>query len=45
MIKFFKHHETHKKLKEEYLTRKNQMDLSEEDLKQKHIDVIFSVPG
>ncbi len=45
MIKFFNHQETHEKLKEEYNKRKNQMDVSENDLKKKYIDAIFAVPG
>lgn len=45
MIKFLKHQETHEKLKEEYIKRKNQMDVSENDLKKKYIDAIFAVPG
>lgn len=45
MIKFLKQQETHEKLKEEYNKRKNQMDVSENDLKKKYIDAIFAVPG
>jgi inositol 1,4,5-triphosphate receptor type 1/inositol 1,4,5-triphosphate receptor type 3 len=45
MIKSLKQQETHEKLKEEYIKRKNQMDVSENDLKKKYIDAIFAVPG
>lgn len=45
MIRDLKSKEKTEKLKDEAAKRKNQINMSESELKLKYIDVIFSVPG
>ncbi len=45
MIRDLKSKEKVEKLKDEAAKRKNQINMSETELKLKYIDVIFSVPG
>lgn len=45
MMKFLKQHETKEQLKKDFVNRKALMEVSENDMKKKYIDVIFAVPG
>lgn len=45
MIKDFKSKDKVERLKEEAAKRKNQINMSEGELKLKYLDVIFSVPN
>jgi hypothetical protein len=45
MIRDLKSREKVEKLKEDSAQRKNNINMSEGELKLKYIDVIFSVPG